>query len=157
MDQFGTCSLRKGSHQHDKRWIARCACMGKVGKSTAVAFHHWRDRNTPLQIAAQLPDASASQMTSRERGSLSRPTAPATTLRETLRLRQLARTRKSCLPCRERKVRCDKELPCSTCTKRMHPGPVRLRRRHTRKAWLPSATARPGGCCPLRQPQCWQC
>lgn len=62
-------------------------------------------------------------MTSPERGSPSGPTESTIprSLRETLRLRQLARSRKSCLPCRERKVRCDKELPCSTCKKRDHP------------------------------------
>lgn len=41
-------------------------------------------------------------------------------LRETLRIRQLARTRRSCLPCRERKVRCNREHPCLTCKRRDH-------------------------------------
>ena len=30
-------------------------------------------------------------------------------------------TRTSCYPCRSRKVRCDKELPCSTCVQRGYP------------------------------------
>ncbi|KAI1387611.1 c6 zinc finger domain-containing protein [Hypoxylon trugodes] len=42
-------------------------------------------------------------------------------LREVLRSRQEARNRKSCDPCRERKVRCDKGSPCATCSKRGYP------------------------------------
>ncbi|KAK1641482.1 hypothetical protein BDP81DRAFT_419049, partial [Colletotrichum phormii] len=47
-------------------------------------------------------------------------------LRELLKSRQRNRngvrgSPKSCVPCRERKVKCDKELPCSTCDKRGHP------------------------------------
>lgn len=42
-------------------------------------------------------------------------------LKEILRIRQLARNRKSCLPCRERKVRCNRGHPCLTCAKRGHP------------------------------------
>lgn len=42
-------------------------------------------------------------------------------LRRALRDRQTARTRNSCLPCRERKVRCNREHPCFTCIKREHP------------------------------------
>ncbi|KAH7144165.1 c6 zinc finger domain-containing protein [Dactylonectria estremocensis] len=42
-------------------------------------------------------------------------------LKQTLRSRHLSRHRPSCLPCRERKVKCTKETPCSTCIKRGHP------------------------------------
>ncbi|VUC30804.1 unnamed protein product [Clonostachys rosea] len=41
-------------------------------------------------------------------------------LRKTLRDRYEARRRKSCLPCRERKVRCNRQQPCLTCIKRGH-------------------------------------
>ncbi|CAH0053984.1 unnamed protein product [Clonostachys solani] len=41
-------------------------------------------------------------------------------LRKTLRDRYEARSRKSCLPCRERKVRCNRQQPCLTCIKRGH-------------------------------------
>lgn len=44
----------------------------------------------------------------------------APTLKDVLRARQTARNRKACLPCRERKVRCDREHPCITCSKRGH-------------------------------------
>lgn len=47
--------------------------------------------------------------------------APYPDLRRILRDRQTARTRNSCLPCRERKVRCNREHPCLTCIKRDHP------------------------------------
>ena len=54
------------------------------------------------------------------------PNNGAATFRELLRSRHQNRhgvrgNPKSCLPCRERKVKCDKELPCSTCDKRGHP------------------------------------
>lgn len=42
-------------------------------------------------------------------------------LKDLLRRRQQVRNTRSCLPCRERKVKCDHELPCGTCTKRGHP------------------------------------
>ncbi|KAJ4259540.1 hypothetical protein NW762_007469 [Fusarium torreyae] len=45
---------------------------------------------------------------------------PPADLRRMLRERQLARNRKACLPCRERKVRCNHEQPCQTCVKRGH-------------------------------------
>ncbi|EEU38509.1 uncharacterized protein NECHADRAFT_98164 [Fusarium vanettenii 77-13-4] len=48
-------------------------------------------------------------------------TAPPANLRRILRERQSARNRKACLPCRERKVKCDQEQPCRTCVKREHP------------------------------------
>ncbi|CAG9982906.1 unnamed protein product [Clonostachys byssicola] len=41
-------------------------------------------------------------------------------LRKALRDRYEARSRKSCLPCRERKVRCNRQQPCVTCIKRGH-------------------------------------
>ncbi|KAI3576270.1 hypothetical protein IWW34DRAFT_808173 [Fusarium oxysporum f. sp. albedinis] len=41
-------------------------------------------------------------------------------LKSILRVRQLARIRKACLPCRERKVRCNHQQPCQTCVKRGH-------------------------------------
>lgn len=43
-----------------------------------------------------------------------------TDLKKILRERQLARNRKACLPCRERKVRCNHQQPCQTCLKRGH-------------------------------------
>lgn len=57
---------------------------------------------------------------------------PNTPSRDSANLRDLLRSRhqtrngvrgnpRSCLPCRERKVKCDKQLPCSTCEKRGHP------------------------------------
>lgn len=48
-------------------------------------------------------------------------TAPYPDLRRLLRDRQTARIRNSCLPCRQRKVRCNREHPCLTCIKRDHP------------------------------------
>ncbi|CEI67806.1 unnamed protein product [Fusarium venenatum] len=41
-------------------------------------------------------------------------------LKKVLRERQLTRNRKACLPCRERKVRCNHQHPCQTCVKRGH-------------------------------------
>ncbi|KAL6922714.1 hypothetical protein FSST1_006740 [Fusarium sambucinum] len=46
--------------------------------------------------------------------------AQPTDLKKVLRERQLARNRKACLPCRERKVRCNHQNPCQTCVKRGH-------------------------------------
>lgn len=48
------------------------------------------------------------------------PAAPGN-LRELLRSRKRAQKPGSCEPCRERKVRCDKEHPCATCDKRGYP------------------------------------
>lgn len=45
---------------------------------------------------------------------------PPSNLRRILRERRLAHSRKACLPCRERKVRCDHQQPCQTCRKRGH-------------------------------------
>ncbi|ETS88143.1 hypothetical protein PFICI_01971 [Pestalotiopsis fici W106-1] len=45
---------------------------------------------------------------------------PPGSLKDVLRRRQQGRNSRSCLPCRERKVKCDHELPCGTCTKRGH-------------------------------------
>ncbi|KAF5638039.1 hypothetical protein F52700_4743 [Fusarium sp. NRRL 52700] len=47
------------------------------------------------------------------------PTQPPD-LKSILRVRQLARIRKACLPCRERKVRCNHQQPCQTCVRRGH-------------------------------------
>ncbi|KKO96712.1 hypothetical protein THAR02_11185 [Trichoderma harzianum] len=47
-----------------------------------------------------------------------RNTITSASIREELRDRQRARNRGSCLPCRERKVRCNRQHPCLTCTKR---------------------------------------
>ncbi|EXA29169.1 hypothetical protein FOVG_17225 [Fusarium oxysporum f. sp. pisi HDV247] len=47
--------------------------------------------------------------------------SPPANLRRILRERQSARNRKACLPCRERKVKCNHEQPCQTCVKREHP------------------------------------
>ncbi|KAJ9295526.1 transcriptional regulator family: Fungal Specific TF [Paecilomyces variotii] len=44
----------------------------------------------------------------------------ATTVRELLKQRRKTRAIKSCFPCRERKVRCDGRVPCSTCVRRGH-------------------------------------
>jgi hypothetical protein len=41
-------------------------------------------------------------------------------LRERVRLRRKRKTT-SCWPCRDRKVKCDKSLPCDTCMKREYP------------------------------------
>ncbi|AEO70604.1 uncharacterized protein THITE_2055818 [Thermothielavioides terrestris NRRL 8126] len=52
---------------------------------------------------------------------------------------------RSCLRCHERKVRCDKAVPCSTClrakTPCRYPGPERVKRRSAR---LPGPRAAPG-------------
>lgn len=50
------------------------------------------------------------------------PGAPGS-LKDVLRRRQQGRisSSRSCLPCRERKVKCDHQLPCTTCNKRGHP------------------------------------
>lgn len=50
------------------------------------------------------------------------PGAPSS-LKDVLRRRQQGRisSSRSCLPCRERKVKCDHELPCATCNRRGHP------------------------------------
>ncbi|KAI8651900.1 Zn(2)-C6 fungal-type domain-containing protein [Fusarium sp. Ph1] len=45
---------------------------------------------------------------------------PPSNLRRILQERSLAHSRKACLPCRERKVRCDHQQPCQTCRKRGH-------------------------------------
>ncbi|KAK4155076.1 hypothetical protein C8A00DRAFT_42229 [Chaetomidium leptoderma] len=45
---------------------------------------------------------------------------PPSDLKRILRERQLARNRKACLACRERKVRCNHQQPCQTCLKRGH-------------------------------------
>ncbi|OBR05624.1 Fungal specific transcription factor [Colletotrichum higginsianum IMI 349063] len=65
-------------------------------------------------------------MNSPNRTSPNTPSGNRASLRDLLRSRQRSRNGvrgnpKSCLPCRERKVKCDKKLPCSTCDKRGHP------------------------------------
>lgn len=65
-------------------------------------------------------------MNSTLRQSPNTPDRDRATLRDLLRSRQQSRNGvrgnpRSCLPCRERKVRCDKQLPCLTCEKRGHP------------------------------------
>lgn len=65
-------------------------------------------------------------MDSSLRQSPNTPNRDSATLKDLLRSRQQSRNGvrgnpKSCLPCRERKVRCDKQLPCLTCEKRGHP------------------------------------
>ncbi|RSL81398.1 hypothetical protein CEP51_005855 [Fusarium floridanum] len=54
------------------------------------------------------------------RDSANATASPPGNLRKVLRERRLAHTRKACLPCRERKVRCDHQQPCQTCLKRGH-------------------------------------
>ncbi|KAI7778171.1 fungal specific transcription factor [Diaporthe eres] len=65
-------------------------------------------------------------MESTPRQSPSTPNSDRATLKDLLRSRQQGRNGvrgnpRSCLPCRERKVKCDKQLPCLTCEKRGHP------------------------------------
>lgn len=65
-------------------------------------------------------------MDSTPRQSPDTPKRDHATLKDLLRSRQRSRhgvrgNPKSCLPCRERKVKCDKQLPCLTCEKRGHP------------------------------------
>lgn len=65
-------------------------------------------------------------MDSAPRQSANTPSRDSASLKDLLRSRQQSRNGvrgapKSCLPCRERKVRCDKQLPCLTCEKRGHP------------------------------------
>lgn len=48
------------------------------------------------------------------------PRQNGSSLKEILRNRRLALNRSSCLPCRERKVKCNKASPCATCVKRGH-------------------------------------
>ncbi|KAI3550016.1 fungal specific transcription factor [Colletotrichum abscissum] len=65
-------------------------------------------------------------MDSSVRRSPNTPNDDRSALRDLLKSRQRDRkgvrgNPKSCIPCRERKVKCDKELPCSTCDKRGHP------------------------------------
>lgn len=65
-------------------------------------------------------------MDSTPRQSPNTPNRDRATLKDLLRSRQQSRNGvrgnpKSCLPCRERKVRCDKQMPCLTCEKRGHP------------------------------------
>ncbi|OHE99282.1 fungal specific transcription factor [Colletotrichum orchidophilum] len=65
-------------------------------------------------------------MESSMRHSPNTPNGDRSAFRDLLKSRQQNRNGvrgnpKSCLPCRERKVKCDKALPCSTCDKRGHP------------------------------------
>lgn len=65
-------------------------------------------------------------MDSTLRHSPNTPNRDGATLRDLLRSRHQTRNGvrgnpRSCLPCRERKVKCDKQLPCLTCEKRGHP------------------------------------
>lgn len=65
-------------------------------------------------------------MDSTTRQSPGTPNRDRATLKDLLRSRQQGRngvrgSPRSCLPCRERKVRCDRQLPCLTCEKRGHP------------------------------------
>lgn len=68
-------------------------------------------------------------------------------------LRSLLRSRRngvrgspqSCLPCRERKVRCDKKQPCSVCDKRGHPDLCNYERRSASPAPSSSSTRRTTG------------
>ena len=42
-------------------------------------------------------------------------------VRELLKSKRKFRGIRSCFPCRHRKVRCDGQVPCSSCVKRSHP------------------------------------
>lgn len=42
-------------------------------------------------------------------------------IRELLKNKRKVRGIRSCFPCRHRKVRCDGQVPCSSCVKRNHP------------------------------------
>ncbi|KAH6871622.1 c6 zinc finger domain-containing protein [Thelonectria olida] len=65
-----------------------------------------------------------------------------TPLRSILRARQQARSRKSCFPCRERKVRCNRNHPCLTCCKRGHPDLCQYQD-HFQPPTTPTAQAEP--------------
>lgn len=74
------------------------------------------ERRTPNAVSMDPPPSQSPNTPSRDRA----------TLKDLLRSRQQSRngvrgSPKSCLPCRERKVKCDNQLPCSTCRKRGHP------------------------------------
>lgn len=64
-------------------------------------------------------------MDSTPRPSPNTPSRDSASLKDLLRSRHQTRNGvrgnpRSCLPCRERKVKCDKQLPCSVCEKRGH-------------------------------------
>lgn len=97
-------------------------------------------------------------MDSTTRQSPGTPNRDRTTLKDLLRSRQQGRngvrgSPRSCLPCRERKVRCDRQLPCLTCEKRGHPDlcdyegstPARYSPGTLRPAAPSAARARPAG------------
>lgn len=65
------------------------------------------------------PESQYSRIERRSEGP--RASVSSSDIRRALRDRQKARNRISCLPCRERKVRCNREHPCLTCIKRDHP------------------------------------
>ncbi|KAJ9657108.1 hypothetical protein H2201_008284 [Coniosporium apollinis] len=46
---------------------------------------------------------------------------PRSDVDEILRRKRKAREYKSCYPCRQRKVKCDQQVPCKTCVVREHP------------------------------------
>ncbi|GAD99121.1 Zn(II)2Cys6 transcription factor [Paecilomyces variotii No. 5] len=68
------------------------------------------------------PNHSHSQPSSRKSHNAEENPYPYDTsvVRELLRQRRKTRAVKSCFPCRERKVRCDGTVPCSSCVRRGH-------------------------------------
>jgi hypothetical protein len=46
---------------------------------------------------------------------------PRADIDEILRRKRKAREYKACYPCRQRKVKCDQNVPCKTCVVREHP------------------------------------
>ncbi|PYH70323.1 Zn(II)2Cys6 transcription factor [Aspergillus vadensis CBS 113365] len=64
-------------------------------------------------------------------------------VRELLKNKRKSRGIRSCFPCRHRKVRCDGQVPCSSCVKRSHPELCRVPTSSEtgNEDYLPSASA----------------
>ncbi|GFN16351.1 hypothetical protein AtubIFM56815_010162 [Aspergillus tubingensis] len=64
-------------------------------------------------------------------------------VRELLKNKRKSRGIRSCFPCRHRKVRCDGQVPCSSCVKRSHPELCRVPTSSEtgNEDFLPSASA----------------
>lgn len=66
----------------------------------------------------------------------------------------------SCLPCRQHKLKCDRQIPCTTCTRhdredlcRKHPAPAKARRHHQPPTSSALDSAISAGKSPLQVPQ----